>query len=136
MSVCTACVGFGVHTALFGLIQSGSVTEGFKPCWRTGPSARLETILLLNNYICNPCLLCLWFVFFCCCCFCFFSCMYTLLNVMCWSHLLAVCSFCGWNIFCVFERRPFRIRERSVCRPFRVCDRCVRNYSDHFLSWD
>ena len=29
------CMGFGVHTALFGLIQSGSVMEGFKPCWRT-----------------------------------------------------------------------------------------------------
>ena len=40
------CMGFGVHTALFGLIQSGSITEGFKPCWRTGQSARLETILL------------------------------------------------------------------------------------------
>ena len=39
------CTGFGVHTALFGLIQSGSITEGFKPCWRTGQSARLETIL-------------------------------------------------------------------------------------------
>ena len=37
------CMGFGVHTALFGLIQSGSVTEGFKPCW-TGQSACLETM--------------------------------------------------------------------------------------------
>ena len=90
MSVCTACVGFGVHTALFGLIQSGSVTEGFKPCWRTGPSARLETILLLNNYICNPCLLCLWFVVVVVLCF-----FHVFLNVMCWSHLLAVCNFCG-----------------------------------------
>ena len=39
------CMGFDVHIALFGLIQSGNVTEGFKPCWRTGQSARLETIL-------------------------------------------------------------------------------------------
>ena len=39
------CMGFGVHTALLGLIQLGSVTEGFKLCWRTGQSARLETIL-------------------------------------------------------------------------------------------
>ena len=47
MSVCTACVWalVSMHTALFGLIQSGSVTEGFEPCWGTGQSARLA-----NNY--------------------------------------------------------------------------------------
>ena len=39
------CMDFGVHTALFGLIQSGSVTEAFQLCWRTGQSTRLETIL-------------------------------------------------------------------------------------------
>ena len=39
-------MGFGVHTALLAFRQLSSVTEGFKPCWRTGQSAHLETILL------------------------------------------------------------------------------------------
>ena len=44
MSVCTACVGVGVCTALFGFTQLSSITEGFKLCWRSGRKAHLETI--------------------------------------------------------------------------------------------
>ena len=29
-------------------VTLSSVTEGFKPCWRTGQSAHLETILFLR----------------------------------------------------------------------------------------
>ena len=39
------CMGFGVHTALLAFRQLSSITEGFKPCWKTGQSANLETIL-------------------------------------------------------------------------------------------
>ena len=45
MSVYGLCMGFGVHTALLAFRQLSGVTEGFKPCWRTGQSAHLETIL-------------------------------------------------------------------------------------------
>jgi len=42
MSVCTA--HWCAHNIVF--TQLGSVTEGFKLCWRTGQKAHLETILL------------------------------------------------------------------------------------------
>ena len=40
---------FGVHTALLAFCQLSSVTEGFKPCWRTGQSAHLETLLFSEH---------------------------------------------------------------------------------------
>ena len=44
-------MGFGVHTALLAFRQLSSVTEGFKPCWRTGQSAHLETILFTDYFL-------------------------------------------------------------------------------------
>ena len=48
-------MGFGVHTALLAFRQLSSVTEGFKPCWRTGQSAHLETILFSFEHL-NICI--------------------------------------------------------------------------------
>ena len=43
--VYSLCMGVGVRTAFLAITQLGSVTEGFKLCWKTGQKAHLETIL-------------------------------------------------------------------------------------------